>query len=172
MTMRRIAFLAALGAGIAASAVFSSAAHAVSDDRGMPTNYGPCNAGDLHVQVVKSADHAAGHEAFAVHYTAASAATHCQLAGAPTDAVFFTQAGDPAGGLSAADQPGTADPVTIDATHSAVSYIVEPSAGQQNPVGAVGFMLPSGGPAAHVKVPWTNAPVAGDRVTFSPLTAG
>ncbi|HWO68159.1 MAG TPA: DUF4232 domain-containing protein [Umezawaea sp.] len=148
----------------ASTAVFAGVAGA------MPGDVPACGAADVDVAISRSPEHAAGHSAFVIRYTAAEQATNCTLAGVPTNVVFFGPDGDTAPGISATPQPGaSATPVTVAPGHAAISYVVERTGEQPNPVSAVAFSLPSTAEDTSVEGPWPSVPVSGAEVQLSPV---
>jgi hypothetical protein len=158
-------FSAGIVFGVASMAVFAGVASA------MPSNTQACGAEDVDAAVSRSSQHAAGHSAFVIRYTAASETTNCALVGVPTNVAFFRPDGAAAPDMSAAPQPGaTAIPVTIAPGHSAVSYLVERNGEQANPVSAIAFSLPSTA-VTFKKIPWPSTPVSGADVQLSPVVS-
>jgi hypothetical protein len=150
---------------VASAAVFAGVANA------MPSDVAACGAGDLDVTITKSPEHAAGHSAFVVRYAAASATTDCTLAGVPTDTVFHGPDGDTAPGIRTTPQPGaTATPVTVTPGHAAISYLVERTDEQADPVSALAFRLPSTAEDTAVRVQWPAEPITGAELQSSPVT--
>ncbi|PRY32410.1 DUF4232 domain-containing protein [Umezawaea tangerina] len=151
---------------VASTAVFTGVASA------MPSDIAACGATDVDVSVAKSPEHAAGHSAFVLRYAAASDTTDCTLAGVPTDTVFFGPDGDTAPGVWTTPQPGaTATAVTITPGHAGISYLVERTDEQADPVSALAFRLPSTGADTSVRVQWPAEPVTGAELQLSPVTA-
>ncbi|HEX6342986.1 DUF4232 domain-containing protein [Umezawaea sp.] len=149
---------------VASTAVLAGVASAVPGDA--PER----GAADVDVAVSRSPEHAAGHSASVIRCTAAGQTTRCTLAGVPADVVFFGSDGDTAPGVSATPQPGaTAVPVTTTPGGSAVSYLVERTGEQANPVSAVAFSLPSSAEDVSEKSPWPSVPVSGAEVRLSPV---
>ncbi|MCS7481219.1 DUF4232 domain-containing protein [Umezawaea endophytica] len=131
-----------------------------------------CGANDVDVAISRSPEHAAGHSAFLVRYTAAADTTNCALAGVPSNVVFYGPDGDTAPGISATPQPGSvATPVTITPGHAGISYLVERTGEQPNPVSAVTFSLPSTAGDTSVRAPWPSVPVSGADVQLSAVVA-
>ena len=149
---------------VASTAVLAGVATA------MPSDLRACGAGDVDVAVSPSPEHAAGHSAFVVRYTAATDTTNCVLAGVPTNVVFFGPDGDTAPGISATPQPGaTATPITLSPGHAGISYLVERTGEQANLVSAIAFSLPSSAGDVRVDSPWPSVPVSGADVQLSPV---
>ncbi|WNV85731.1 DUF4232 domain-containing protein [Umezawaea sp. Da 62-37] len=151
---------------VASTAVFAGVANA------MPADVAACGAADVDVSITKSPEHAAAHSAFVVRYAAASDTTYCTLAGVPTDTVFFGPDGDTAPGIRTTPEQGaTAKPVTVAPGHAAISYLVERTDEQANPVSALAFRLPSTAEDTEVRVQWPAEPVTGAELQSSPATA-
>ncbi|ASU80108.1 hypothetical protein CDG81_19635 [Actinopolyspora erythraea] len=128
-----------------------------------------CAPADLSINITEDPHGGAGQRAFAVRYTAADADTHCLMRGFPTNVRFFQPDGGTAPGISVEAEHTVAEPVTIDATHSGVSYFIEPSIGQRNELGSVSFRTPTGVQRKQVEVSWPDAPVRGAELRVTPV---
>ncbi|SDJ64205.1 hypothetical protein SAMN04487820_10120 [Actinopolyspora mzabensis] len=128
-----------------------------------------CTANDLSINITKDPHGGAGQQAFAVHYTAADADTHCLMQGFPTHLRFFQPDGETAPGISARAEHTVAEPVTIDADHSGVSYFIQPTIGQHNELGSVSFQAPTGVQRKQIEVAWPDEPVIGAELKVTPV---
>ncbi|MGJ7905472.1 hypothetical protein ACOQFL_03210 [Actinopolyspora sp. H202] len=129
-----------------------------------------CTANDLSINITKDPHGGAGQQAFAVHYTAADADTHCLMQGFPTQLRFFQPDGETAPGISAHAEHTVAEPVTIDADHSGVSYFIQPTIGQRNELGSVSFQAPTGVQRKQIEVAWPEEPVIGAELKVTPVS--
>ncbi|KAA9158117.1 hypothetical protein FPZ12_023735 [Amycolatopsis acidicola] len=129
----------------------------------MPTDEGQCNQEQVHVEVTQEAGGAMGHHADVLHYTAATPDVRCVMQGAPTATVFFDGGGAPLG-VPTSQAAGTGDrQVTIDATHSACSYVIIADGDGPGPqVSGLSFALPSGGVDTVTQVAWPAPDLTGD----------
>lgn len=133
----------------------------------------PCGASDVQVTVTPDPEHAAGHEAYLLTYTAASSATNCKLQGAPTAMTFVADGQRITDVFSVPDgTAGDSTPVNLRAGHPAVSRIVQPSTEPANPITptTVSFDLPTGPNGESVSAQWpADAPLKGSIVQITPV---
>lgn len=163
---------AALAAGTMVGTAFGATA-AAQGEQGSSRTSAPvssCTAGDLSIDITKDPHGGAGQQAFAVHYTAADADTHCLMQGLPTELRFYQPNGETAPGISATAEHTVAEAVTIDADHSGVSYFVQPATGQHNELGSVSFRTPTGVQRNRVEVAWPDEPVHGAELKVTPVS--
>ncbi|MBK1789397.1 DUF4232 domain-containing protein [Prauserella cavernicola] len=171
-TLRTIASVTAAG-GIAAGTLFlgGGAASAMPSDK-------PCDIADVNVSISQDEGHAAGHEAFVLHYTAANPTINCQLDGFPSGMTFTQGSGH--GNDQSADMeivPDRTDgsapmPVNLRAGHPAESRIVLDS---QAPVTFFPDVVNLNLPAQYgdtTTVAWPEgAPLTGYSVTVTDVSA-
>ncbi|MEV6648222.1 DUF4232 domain-containing protein [Amycolatopsis sp. NPDC051371] len=163
--MKRTAIAMTIG-GLVAGGLFlaGGAANAMPSDT-------PCGASDVHVTVARDPSNAAGHEAYVLTYTAASATTNCKLEGAPTALAFL--AGGQRLPVTATPDGSEAVPVNLRAGHPAVSRIVQRSAAAPSATpNFVTFDLPTGPYGQPVSVEWpAGAVLKGDTVQVTPVSS-
>ncbi|WP_410657025.1 DUF4232 domain-containing protein [Amycolatopsis sp. lyj-112] len=133
-----------------------------------------CGASDVRVTMTADPEHAAGHEAYVLTYTAASPTTNCKLQGAPT-AMGFVADGQLIKDVTAVPEATAANaaPVNLRDGHPAVSRIVQRSAEAPNPVTptTVTFDLPTGPGGVPVVVDWpAGAPLKGGTVQVTAVS--
>ncbi|MCX2731090.1 DUF4232 domain-containing protein [Saccharopolyspora sp. NFXS83] len=126
-----------------------------------------CTSADVNVAVTKDPEHAAGHEAFLIDYTAASPTTNCKLQGVPAGVSFH--AGEaPIPGVTVNPERTPAAPVNLTASKPAFSRIVQQTGAPANPTvpTSVEFDLRNG----HVTAAWpTGESIKGDVLTATPI---
>ncbi|MBB4686727.1 DUF4232 domain-containing protein [Amycolatopsis jiangsuensis] len=145
-TLAAAAVLATVGGAAALSATAANAA---------PSDAPLCTDADVTVTATPAPDHASGHHADILHYTAATPTTHCTVSGAPYDTVFYDGGGAPLGVPSNSADSQNAPQVTIDATHTASSYVVIPNDAEPGPtVASLGLHLPSDASRTAIGVAW------------------
>ncbi|NYH78526.1 hypothetical protein FHR84_001851 [Actinopolyspora biskrensis] len=164
------ATLLATGAMVSTAFGATAATQGQQDSSRAAAPVSSCTAGDLSIDITKDPHGGAGQQAFAVHYTAADADTHCLMQGFPTNVRFYQPNGEIATGIFATAEHTVAEAVTIDADHSGVSYFVQPATGQHNAVGSVSFRTPTGVQRNHVEVAWPDEPVHGAELKVTPVS--
>ncbi|GAA3552338.1 hypothetical protein GCM10022222_39940 [Amycolatopsis ultiminotia] len=149
-TVRRALAAAAVFATVGgAAALTASAANAA------PAEVPLCTDADVTVTATPAPDHASGHHADILHYSAATPTTNCTLSGAPYGTVFYDGGNAPLGVPSSSDDSAGAPQVTIDATHTASSYVIIPNDTAAGPtVAKLGLHLPSDASRTAIAVGW------------------
>ncbi|MFD2467111.1 hypothetical protein [Amycolatopsis silviterrae] len=133
---RTLAATAALAIAGGAAALTATAANA------SPAETPFCTDADVTVTATPATDHAAGHHADVLHYSAATPNTHCTLSGAPYNTVFYDNANAPLG-----------VPTTSDSSEGApvIPTTTEPG---PNSVKALEMHLPSDASRTPIGVYW------------------
>ncbi|MGW7532217.1 hypothetical protein [Amycolatopsis sp. NPDC054798] len=146
-TLAAAAVLAAAGGTAALTATSANAS---------PAETPFCTDADVTVTATPATDHAAGHHADVLHYSAATPTTHCTLSGAPYNTVFYDNANAPLGVPTTSDSSEGAPDVLIDSTHTASSYVVIPTTAEPGPnsVKALEMHLPSDASRTPIGVYW------------------
>jgi hypothetical protein len=152
-TVAAAAVLAAVGGATALAAVPADAS------TGPPL----CKDSDVRVGASPAPDSPSGHRAVVLYYSAANAATSCTLSGAPYGEAFYDRSGAPLGIGGTTAKGGVPEQVTIDATHTAGSYVLVPDvpAPESAPATALRFHLPSDASSVPVGVAWPAGGVSG-----------
>ncbi|GAA5160877.1 MULTISPECIES: DUF4232 domain-containing protein [Amycolatopsis] len=129
----------------------------------------PCGIDDVTVSVAPDAGAAAGQEAYAISYTAASPTTNCKLQGVPTGVNFVAGHDNGSDITVTPDAPGApGDPVNLTAQHPAVSYLLQDAAAPVTFVPtAMNLNLPSAD-GSTTTIAWpAGAPLKGDTVELT-----
>jgi hypothetical protein len=130
-----------------------------------------CRASDLTVTIVRDAEHASGHEAYDIVYTAASPATDCKLWGAP-EITFLIGSKLVPDVVTKRDRSDGWPAVYLRSGNPAVSRIIQRSDGEPHLVSEASVGLPTAtvGQIDAVIVAWpAGEPLKGGSVELTPV---